>query len=55
VLPDRELSTVPVSEVDDDEDDLSAQLVRLRDGPHEIVLPYSWTGSSRQTIKITKK
>jgi len=55
VLPDRELSTVPVSEVDDDEDDLSAQLVRLRNGPHETVLPYSWTGSSRQAIKIMKK
>ena len=55
MLPDRELSTVPVSEVDDDEDDLSAQLVRLKDGPHEIVLPYSWTCSSRQAIKIMKK
>ena len=55
MLPDRELSTVPVSEVDDDEDDLSAQLVRLRDGPHEIVLPYSWTCSSRQAIKNNEK
>ena len=46
---------VPVSEVDDDEDDLSAQLVRLRDGSHKIVLPYIWTGDSRHTIKNNEK
>jgi hypothetical protein len=44
---------VPVSEVDDDEDD--AQLVRLRDGSHKIVLPYIWTGDSRHTIKNNEK
>ena len=46
---------VPVSKVDDDEDDLPAQLVRLRDGSHKIVLPYSWTGDSRHTIKNNEK
>jgi len=55
VLPDRELSMVPVSKVDDDEDDLPAQLVRLRDGSHKIVLPYSWTGGSKPTIKNNEK
>jgi hypothetical protein len=32
VLSERELSMVVVSEVDDDDDDLSPQLVKLRDG-----------------------
>jgi hypothetical protein len=34
----------------DDDDDLSSQLVRLRDGSHTM-LPYSWTGSNRHAIK----
>ena len=58
MLPDRELSTFPISEVDDDNDDLSSQLVRLvrlRDGSHKIVLPYTWTGDSRRTIKNNEK
>jgi hypothetical protein len=38
VLSERELSIVVVSEVDDD-DDLSSQLVKLRDWSHKIVLP----------------
>ncbi|MFY9965816.1 MAG: hypothetical protein WBL44_16515 [Nitrososphaeraceae archaeon] len=54
-MPDRELSMVPVSKVDDDEDDLPAQLVRLRDGSHKIVLPYIGTGDSRHTIKNNEK
>jgi hypothetical protein len=58
VLSDCELSVVAVSEVDDDDDDLSSQLVgrvRLRDGSHKIVLPYSWTGGSKPTIKNNEK
>ena len=58
VLSDCELSVVSVSEVDDDNDELSSQLVgrvRLRDGSHKIVLPYSWTGSSRHTINNNEK
>jgi hypothetical protein len=54
VLSERELSVVSVSKVDDVDDDPSSQLVRLvrlRDGSHKIVLPYSWTGSNRHTIK----
>jgi hypothetical protein len=46
---------VSVSEVDDNNDDLSSQLVKLRDGSHKIVLPYSWTGDSRRTIKNNEK
>jgi hypothetical protein len=58
VLSDCELSVVAVSEVEYDDDDLSSQLVgrvRLRDGSHKIVLPYSWTGGSKPTIKNNEK
>jgi hypothetical protein len=57
VLSERELSIIVVSEVDDD-DDLSSQLVRLvrlKDGAHKVVLPYSWTGGSKPTIKNNEK
>ena len=39
VLSDYELSVVSVSEIDDNNDDLSSQLVKLRDWSHKIVLP----------------
>jgi hypothetical protein len=57
VLSDRELSMIPGSEVDDDGDSSLqlVRLVRLRDGSHKVVLPYSCTGSSRHTIKNNKK
>jgi hypothetical protein len=54
VLSDCELSMIPGSEVDGDGDS-SSQLVRLRDGSHKVVLPYSCTGSSKHTIKNNKK
>ncbi len=54
VLSDCELSMIPGSEVDDDGDS-SSQLVKLRDVSHKIVLPYSWTGGSKPTIKNNEK
>jgi hypothetical protein len=57
VLSDCELSVVSVSEVDDDGDSSSqlVRLVRLKDGSHKVVLPYSWTGGSKPTIKNNEK
>ena len=57
VLSGRELSTVVVSEVDDDGDSSSqlVRLVRLKDGSHKVVLPYSWAGGGKPTIKNNEK